>query len=390
MATTWASMGVSTPKDNSPVYTYGVDERRDIDVSRDIARLLPNASPFTVILMRAKKESTKTAEFKWWDEEPGGWWTKINNASNYGTDDETLLVDDASIFRAKDVVKVPRTGEVMLVVSTSESEGANSITVSRGYGTTAAAAILDDDWIMRMGNAMEEFSNAPETKINHPVKNYNYTQIFRTPFDQSMTSEAEAVVTSEKERTRLRKTKAIDHRLDIERALLFGERKEDTTNKRRMTGGLLSFVKDNVYDMAGTTTEAKFEEACEMAFTNGSDRKLLVCSYAFGSVINSFAKDKIETRSGEETYGIRMKTYKSFHGDLYIVPSRAFEKAYKGLGFIVDMEYVKYRPLQGRDTVLKQNIQDNDADGWMDEYFTEAGLQVRLGKVHARIENAVS
>ena len=178
--------------------------------------------------MRAKKESTKTAEFKWWDEEPGGWWTKINNDSNYGTNDETLLVDDASIFRAKDVVKVPRTGEVMLVVSTSETDGANSITVSRGYGTTAPATILDDDWIMRMGNAMEEFSKAPETKINHPVKNYNYTQIFRTPFDQSMTSEAEAVVTSEKERTRLRKTKAIDHRLDIERALLFGERKEDT------------------------------------------------------------------------------------------------------------------------------------------------------------------
>ena len=57
-----------------------------------------------------------------------------------------------------------------------------------------------------------------------------------------------------------------------------------------------------------------------MAFATVLDRKLLVCSYAFGSVINSFAKEKIETRSGEETYGIRMKTYKSFHGDLYIVP----------------------------------------------------------------------
>ena len=51
MATTWASMGVSTPKANSPVYTYGVDERRDIDVSRDIARFC-RTPPFTVILMR--------------------------------------------------------------------------------------------------------------------------------------------------------------------------------------------------------------------------------------------------------------------------------------------------------------------------------------------------
>ena len=61
MSTTWASMGASTPATNAPVLTYGVGERRDIDVSRDIARLLPNATPFSVILMRAKKLATRTA-----------------------------------------------------------------------------------------------------------------------------------------------------------------------------------------------------------------------------------------------------------------------------------------------------------------------------------------
>src|SRR5690606_40300328 len=86
---------------------------------------------------------------------------------------------------------------------------------------------------------MEEFSSAPETKVAQPVKEYNYTQIFRRPFDQSMTSEREALRTSETERARLRRDQALEHRLDIERALLFGERKEDVANKRRMTGGLL-------------------------------------------------------------------------------------------------------------------------------------------------------
>ena len=388
MSTTWASMGASTPATNAPVLTYGVGERRDIDVSRDIARLLPNATPFSVILMRAKKLATRTAEFKWWDSEPGGWWTKVNNGGGYVDTATDIVVDDATLFRAKDVLKVPRTAEVMYC--TAVDEETDTITVVRGYGTTAKAALENDDWIMRMGNAMEEASNAPASKINQPTKNYNYSQIFRTPFDQSETSDAEATVTSESERTRLRRDKAIEHRLDIERALLFGERKEDTANKRRMTGGLLSFVSSNVYDMAGTTTEAKFEEMCEMLFTFGSDRKLLVCSHKFGSVINGFAKDKIETRSGEETYGIRLKTYKSYHGDLYIVPSRTFEKAYAGLAFGVDMDYVKYRPLKGRDTSLHTNIQANDADCWKDEYFTEAGLQVRLEKVHARVENAVT
>lgn len=380
--------GASTPSGNSPVLTYGIDyDRRDIDISKEIARLLPDASPFTVILMRSKKEATNTAEFKWYDSEPGGWWTKINNETGYDAAATELVVTDSTIFRSKDIIKVPRTGEVMFV--TAVDEGSEKITVIRGYGTTVAAALVDDDWLWRQGNAMEENSLAPEPKIAQPVKEYNYTQIFRRPFDQSMTSDAESLVTSETERARLRRDQALEHRLDIERALMFGERKEDVSSRRRMTAGLDHFIQTNVYDMDETTTEAKFEEACEQAFAHGSTNKLLICSHRLGSVINSFAGDRIDTRSGEETYGIRLKTYKSFHGDLHIVPSRTLEKAYMGQAFIVDMDYVKYRPLKGRDTRLKTNIQENDRDGWMDEYLTEVGLQVRLEKVHSKIINAV-
>src|SRR5690606_20727081 len=141
-------------------------------------------------------------------------------------------------------------------------------------GGTTAAALNDNDWLLRMGNAMEEFSRAPEAKITQPVKEFNYTQIFRRPFDQSMTSEREALKTNENERTRLRRDQALEHRLDIERALLFGERYEDAANKRRTTGGLLSFIKTKYYDASGSLTEDKFEEFCEGLFQHGSNRKL--------------------------------------------------------------------------------------------------------------------
>jgi len=377
--------GVSTPASNSPVYTYSIDrERRDIDVSRDIARLIPDANPFLVILARARKRPTQTAEFMWWDSEPGGWWTQVNGAHDESA--TTITVDDATLFRARDIIKVPRTGEVMFV--TAHDEVNNTVTVIRGYGGTTPVALNDNDWLLRLGNAMEEFSRAPEPKIAQPVKNFNYTQIFRRPFDQSMTSSREALKTSEDERTRLRRDQALEHRLDIERALLFGERYEDPANKRRTTGGLLSFIKTKHYDAGGSLNEDKFEEFCEMLFQHGSNRKLLVCSYRVGSIINKFARDRIDTRSGEETYGIRLKQYRSFHGDLYIVPSRTLEKEYQGLAFGVDMDYIYYRPLNGRDTTLRTNIQENDADGWRDEYLTEVGLEVRLEKVHAVLENA--
>lgn len=377
--------GLSTPASNSPVTTYGIDrDRRDIDVSKEIARLIPDANPFLVILMRARKRPTKTAEFYWYDSEPGAWWTQADG----GVDDSAtqIVVDDPTIFRTKDIIKVPRTGEVMFV--TAVNEATKTVTVVRGYGVTTPAAINDNDWLLRLGNAMEEFSRAPEPKVAQPVKEYNYTQIFRRPFDQSMTSEREALKTNETERNRLRRDQALEHRLDIERALLFGERKEDVANKRRMTGGLLQFIKTKHYDAGSNLTEDKFEEFCEMLFQHGTQRKLLVCSYRVGSIINKFARERIETRSGEETYGIRLKQYKSFHGDLYIVPSRTLEKEYQGLAFGVDMDYIEYRPLNGRDTTLKTNIQLPDEDGWRDEYITEVGLSVRLEKVHAVLENA--
>lgn len=362
------------------VLTFDIDrERRDIDVAKEIARLVPDATPFAVILMRARKQATQTSEFIWFEEEPHPYWTQINNAAGYTAADTNLNVVDGTVFAAKDLLKVPRTGEVMLVTAVN----GNTITVTRGYAGTQAQALNHQDWVVNLGNALEERSRVPTEKIRQPVRKYNYTQIFRTPFGASGTSAAEAVRTSEDERTRLRRSKAIDHRLAIERAMLFGVRYEDNTGKRRTTGGLLSFITTNVFNVGGPLTERKFEEICEAAFSYGNGRKLLVASPRVMTATNAFAAGKIQVRSGEDTYGVRIAEYMTGHGLLRIVVSRALEKEYQGYGIIVDMDNIRYRPLDGRDTMLRTNIQPPDEDGWTDEYFTEAGLEVRLEKAHA-------
>jgi hypothetical protein len=384
-------MPISTPSSNSPIYTATIDDdRRDIDVADDIAQLVPEATPFTIIMMQARKKASNTAKFVWYDTEPGGWWTQINHGGGY-TDSETdLVVDDATLFREKDIIKVPDTDEVMLVQSVNEDT--NTITVERGYGTTSADSLDDNDYMLRMGNAMEESSVSPDPKVTQPTEYYNYTQIFRRPFTQSATSAAESLRTSMDERTRLRQEQAIEHKMDIERAILFGERKKDvaasTNNVRRMTGGLLSYITTNVYDASSAFDEDKLEEFCEMLFQYGSDNKLLICSRRVGSNINKFARDNIRTVSGDDTYGLRLKQFESFHGDLYIVPTQTFENSYQGLAIGVDMDNVSYRPLRTRDTTLRTNIQDDEVDGWKDEYLTEVGIEVRQEKVHAVLQNA--
>lgn len=367
-----------------PVLTYDLDtERRDIDVSDKIARYIPNANPWLVMSLQSRKKSTTDYEFKWWEEDVYGYWTKVNGTQ---TDvDTTIEVDDGTLFAAKDIAKVPSTGEIMFVSSVA----GNNLTVVRGYGETAAAAIADDADIVCLGNAMEERSGAPGEKLKQPTKVYNYCGIMRTPFGSSGTVEASRQVTTEQERTRLTRSKGIDHRLAIERQFLFGERKDDTTNKRRMTRGLEKWITTNVYDAGGTLTETEFDQnVCEPVFKYGSDTKVLIACRRLVSIINGWGKEKLQISQDTKAYGLKLTEYISPHGTLIIAPSKALEQYYAYHSFIVDMDKIFIRVL--RDTQLRRNIHANDVDGFLDEYLSELGLQVELEKCHAMIKNATS
>jgi hypothetical protein len=366
------------------VLTFDLDsQRRDLDVARDIARYIPDETPWTVMLLQSRKKPTKTAAFYWWEEDVYGYWTQINNSSNYDKNATSIVVDDGTVFRTGDILKVPRTGEIMYVSDVTT----NTLTVVRGYGETAAAAILNDDYVLCLGNAMAERSNAPEEKVQQPSKIYNYCGIMRTPFGGSGTLLAEQQITNEQERARLTRDKSIDHRLALERQLLFGERKEDATNKRRMSRGVEKFITTNIYDAGGTMTETEFDNnVCEPVFKYGSKTKVLVASARMVSIISGFAKEKLQVSQGAKSYGLDLQEYVSPHGRLVIAPSRALEQYYAYHSFVVDMKYAFFRPL--RDTTLRRNIHAPDVDGFLDEYLTEAGLELRVEKAHMTIKNA--
>ena len=363
------------------VLTFDLDrERRDIPVDKEIARYVPDASPFTVIMMRARKQPVNSTEFHWWESEVGGYWAEFTAAAT--ANETTLSVTDATIFAAKDIIKVPSTGEIMFV--TSSNLTAKTITVVRGYGLTLPQAIEQGASLHRMGNAMEENSLSPEPKTQQPRKIYNYTQVVRTPLSGSWQAEHDPTRAGGNERNRLRRDKSIDHRLDLERILLFGEPKEDPNEKRRMTGGILYFIETNVYDVSGPLTDDDMEQFCEMLFTTAPStkkRKLLVCSPRILTQVSKFAKEKLIVRQDETTYGVQITQYRSAHGVLNMVTSYTFERDYAGMGIAVDMDHIYYRPR--RDTTLRTNIQENDRDGWKDEYFTEFGVKVELERTHA-------
>lgn len=382
--------------DGAPVLTTNIDsDRRDIDIASEIAYLMPEATPFISILMRARKVPVDSAEFIWYDKNEQTWWTSLSAGYDAATahTEGTVSVTDASFIRPKDILKNAATGEVMRVISKS----GNILTVERGYGydenassgTDALASEGIDDNIMRMSNAMEENSNAPETYATQPTKLFNYVQTFRTPFDASEINTLEAKRAGQNPRIELRQEKLVEHRIDIEKQCMFGERYEDLSGSKpiRMTGGLIQFIKSNSYDVAaqnsGILTEAEWENFCEMGFDWGSGTKLFLTSPRVASSINQFAAGRIDTTTGDETYGMRLKRYISYHGDVIIATTKLFEKDYAGTGLMLDIKNIDFRPFGGFDSKLRANIQENDLLGWKDEYVTMAGLRVRLEKTHS-------
>jgi len=369
------------PRDTGNV----LQDRRVVDMSDEIALLEPSKTPLITLTKRLNKRVATNPEFNWLEDELGARWDAVNqaNEASVGT---SVVVDNASYFAVDDIVKVPRTGEVMRV--TAVDTATNTLTVVRGYGTTTAALLVDNDPLVIIGNAIREFSSAPTIKDKQEVKKTNYTQIFRTPFGVSRTLDKSKMYGG-KDIAYLRKKKGIEHAVDIERAFLFGEPKEDLTGDtpRRTTGGVLYWITTNVVDVGTSLTEVAFEEWCETVFRYGSDTKLLLASARLVSVINQWAAGKLQTVPKDKTYGIAVQQYLSAHGELYIVKHHLLEgNIYGKMGIALDMDKLAYRPLQGSDTKLKLNIQNNDEDGEKDEYITEAGLELKNEKCHAVIK----
>lgn len=360
-------------------------EQRDIDMAEAISLLQPTAQPLTVLSKRAEQRATGNPKFEWEEDDLEPRFDAINDAAGYADSATDLTVDNGAYFAQHDLVIVTRTGEMIRV----ESVAANVLTVERGVGSTAAA-LLDDDELYIIGSAQPEGDTSKPARSSNPSNVFNYTQIFRKPWDATGTWRASRNKTRPNDWPYQAKKAGIEHALDIELSFMFGYRSEDTSGSQpvRTTKGAIQYVTTNVTDAGGTFTETEWNTVMRDAFEHGSDRKIGLASGLSISVLNAFALGKLETRQGESTYGLAVMRYISPFGTIDLVRHPRFQGAeYGGYILILDMDEVKYRYLASeeanRNTHIRENIQESDRDGRKDELLTEAGLQFGQEKKHA-------
>ncbi len=363
------------------VTSYDLDTtRKKQDVESTIARLVPDASPFTAILMQISKETTNQDTIYWYDSEPFGRWGTVSAAHTNAV--LTFTVADSSILQPSDLVYFPATGEYVIVATVPSN---TSFTVASRAWSGTATALTTGAYFVVLGNAMTEGSSVPGATKFQPTQKYNYVQEIRTPFITTLTSAGAALLTNEDERDRMTKEKMLEHRMKLELACLYGARQTDSTNMRKTMGGIVStFVSTNVWNVGGLMAEADFmSQFCEPLFRYDSSPALLVASPRVLTQINNYALGRLETTNGDDTYGMKLRIYRTPYGDLYLTRSLAMENYYNGSGLGVHMKNLKLKTFSGYSTKLDRDIQSPDFHGHMDEIWGMYTLECRLEKTHA-------
>lgn len=364
--------------------------RRVVDMADQIALLDPNIAPFVTIIKRIKSNGgirvADSPKFEWMEDDYVSTSTLVNGQT--AADATTLNVDDGTIFRIGDILNIPATGENMLVTGVTN----NALTVSRSWGATAAAICEDDTPVLIIGNAQKE-NSTPRARIStSEVPKYNYTQIFRTPFEISNTLKNSKLYGGNDIGYQRRKI-AAEHKLDIARSMYFGQAVEDTSDgTRRTMGGLVEFITGGSNVQAFATgdspnvnfTYKKFNQhVAQEAFRHGSQEKLMIVGGVTAAAIDSWDVDDLYTEVGGETYGVHVKKLVTSYGILDVVYDPLLDgTVYGAYGLILDLKNIRYVHLANRDTKLFTNIQPAGQDGQIDEYLTECSLELKCPDTH--------
>ena len=418
--------------------------RRLFDFSDRVAELAPDESPFFVYLSKVAKVPTSDSQFRFLEDRTkvsitdrafliqaavgtlaaAGGSTSVTFDTVGGANVAWLIPGMVvSIGEDDDSTSQPEWATVRLdsVVQTSSSVTTCQVTtIAAANGSTTA--VDDNTKCTVIGTAFEEGTGAPDVwsqKLDH---DYGYTQIFKTACEMSNTARATVYRGYADEWQRIWNLKLREHKVDIERAMLFGMRGSQNSinytdgiaghiiansqSQAVLDGSQLSYTEDKAYLKSNTAAQWTYDDLLsdfEVIFDparGGSSAKLALASLPVishfnklsGFIDNSFnmtdaGAAAYNFQKSEGSFGHRVMRIETVHGDISLVKEPLFRGMAAGFLCMVDLDHVSYRPLVGngvnRDTSITTNVQQADEDLRKDLILTEAGLEVSLPETHA-------
>ena len=382
---------------------WGTDERpknfREFILFRN-----PNGSaPMFALMARIASESLDDPEFSWWDEPNDLLRLKIDGAhTNLIT---TITVNSADpsasapglpyglathlkagdlLMHEDDAELQVLTHEIMQVVSVTN---ATTFVVVRGVAGSTAVALVDTEFLLKIGSAYAEGTGAASAVSRNPIKYNNLCQIWKTSYEITNTA-LETRARTGKVLSNDKKRKTFDHSRDIELSMMFGQKFETTgANGKplRFMGGLREFIPtDTTTIFSANVTLTQYLDSLSPLFDFDSpagDERIVFCGNTYLNTLNLLANSTGQIRFGDviDVFGLKLREFILPQGRIFLRthPLMNRHARYQASAFILDFSSLKYRFL--RDTKSKDNIQARDADTQKGQWLTEASLEVMRG-----------
>jgi len=429
--------------DPGAVISSTIPSRRLFDFGDRIADLAPEESPFFVYLSKVGKVPTTDSQFRYLEDR-----TKIAIADRgfLSTGGATLVAEGSNMELVFDTVGgaavtwlIP--GMIVAVSLNATSSGTtpsfgtvriNSVaqgSASTTCGVTSISTvggstmtIADDAQCTVIGTSFAEGSGSPDVWSQELENGTGYTQIFKTACEMTNTARATVYRGYADEWQRIWNLKLREHKVDIERAMLFGQ--QASRGGIQYTDGIvgqvirnstvvgdgsqLSYSEDKAYYKSNTAAEWTYDDLLsdfEVIFDparGGGASKLGLASLPVISFFNKLGNGagfvdlsiggdsmRYNFNQSQGAFGHKVMKIETIHGDLSLVKEPLFRTFAAGFCMMVDLDHVSYRPLVGnginRDTSITTNVQSADEDLRKDMIITEAGLEVSLPETHALI-----
>jgi len=443
------------------------DRRRLYDFSDRVAELAPEESPFFVYLSKVAKVPTDDPVFRFLENRSKIDWTTrsfklaadvnsenaVSAGSSYsftvdadgatgGTSSGGASVDflvKGMVFAVNTVSGASGYTQALVRIDSAPTDAGTSTTftgkiVALSGSSDASKTLSDDDNCQVIGTSFQEGTGSPDAWSSEIEDDYGYTQIFKTAAEMSNTAIATRYRGYANEWERIWALKLREHKVDIERAMLFGQRARVSSIQytEGIVGHILKNATVNTGDTALSYTSGApyFRSVAEAELTydrllsdlevmfdparGGASDKLVLAGLPVISFFNklgsssflsaSLAHNAQGALSGGATttnqsphrmnmseragaFGHKVMTIETIHGTLHLVKEPLFRGTSSDLMAMIDMSKVSYRPLVGnglnRDTAILTNVQNADEDLRKDMILTEAGLEVTLPEAHA-------
>jgi len=313
---------------------------------------------------------------------------------------------EAAVIRGT-VVKTKDAGDDYYAGPLGVNTPVGDSTYSTSIAGTTSSNGLEQSRVYVVGNSHSQGSGYPETWKDQPFSTaYGRTQIFKTAMAMDNTTRATVLKYEPNEWARIWREKLIEHKWDIEQAILFGSQYD--SGDEWYTQGAVDFISSygNVFSLThASKTQDDFlddlSNFLDPRYNNANATLFFVDTQTYNWLhkLSGYFSNNLEVSPNfradmalmgkKKVFGADITTISTPFGDMNVTRNIHLDGSPIKI-LAVNMKHVSYRPLVGnglnRDTAIYvgvQTLENSGVDRRVDLIQTEAGMEFQMPEAHA-------